>query len=172
MSGKLRTNLFNGLEQIVKKDYSLSEMTWFGLGGSVEYFIRPENTQQLADVVRICGENNIPLRVLGYGSNLLVRDEGVKGVVVKLDSEEFSRVEYQGQTLIAGAGADLSKLVRDCVRKGLGGLEALAGIPGSVGGAVRMNAGGNLGDIGSSVESVRLMDSQGKIFEKSKPELS
>jgi UDP-N-acetylmuramate dehydrogenase len=172
MSGKLRTNIFNGLEKIVEKDYSLSELTWFGLGGHAEYFIRPETTEQLAEVVRICGENNIPLHVLGYGSNLLVRDEGVKGAVIKLDSEEFSKVEYQGQTLIAGAGADLSKLVRECVRKGLGGLEALAGIPGSIGGAVRMNAGGNLGDIGSAVESVTLMDSQGKIFEKSKPELS
>jgi UDP-N-acetylmuramate dehydrogenase len=160
------------LEKIVEKNYPLSEMTWFGLGGSAEYFIRPQTIEQLAEVVRTCGENNVPLRVLGYGSNLLVRDEGVKGVVVKLEAEEFSKIEYQGQNVIVGGGADLSKLVRECVRRGLGGLEALAGIPGSIGGAIRMNAGGNFGDIGSAVESVTLMDSQGKIFEKSKPELS
>ncbi len=172
MSGKLRTNIFSGLEQIVEKDYALSELTWFGLGGKAEYFVRPTNAEQLADVVRRCGENNVPLRVLGFGSNLLVRDEGVRGVVIKLDGEEFCKVEPKENLLVACGGADLSKLVLNCVRKGLGGLESLAGIPGSIGGAVRMNAGGNFGDIGAVIESVILMDSQGKIFEKSKPELS
>lgn len=172
MSGKLRTNIFSGLEQIVEKNYPLSEMTWFGLGGKAEYFIRPQTVEQLAEVVRICGQNNMPLRVLGYGSNLLIRDEGVKGAVIKLDNDEFCKVEYKQHSLVAGAGADLSKLVLDCVRKGLSGIESLAGIPGSIGGAVRMNAGGNFGDFGSTVESVILMDSEGKIFEKAKPELS
>lgn len=172
MSGKLRTNIFSGLEQITEKNYALSDMTWFGLGGCAEYFIRPRTVEELAQIVRLCGENNVPLRVLGFGSNLLVRDEGVKGVVVKLEGDEFCKVEQRDGYLIVGAGADLGKLVLDCVRKGLGGLEALAGIPGSIGGAVRMNAGGNFGDIGSAVESVTLMDSQGKVFEKSKPELS
>ncbi|HBG25772.1 MAG: UDP-N-acetylenolpyruvoylglucosamine reductase [Planctomycetes bacterium GWF2_41_51] len=172
MSGKLRTNIFSGLEQIVEKDYSLSEKTWFGLGGKAEFFIQPQTVEQLADVVRRCSENNISLRVLGYGSNLLIRDEGVKGVVIKLDGEEFCKVEQKEHSIIAGAGADLSKLVLDCVRKGLGGIESLAGIPGSIGGAVRMNAGGNFGDFGSAVESVTLMDNEGKVFEKSKPELS
>ncbi|MCE5340234.1 MAG: UDP-N-acetylmuramate dehydrogenase [Planctomycetaceae bacterium] len=172
MSGKLRTNIFSGLEQIVEKDYALSEMTWFGLGGKAEYFVRPANAEQLAEVVRRCGEHNVPLRVLGFGSNLLVRDEGVKGVVIKLDGEEFCKVEPVDGLFVAGGGADLSKLVLNCVRKGLGGLESLAGIPGSIGGAVRMNAGGNFGDIGAVIESVVLMDNQGKIFEKSRPELA
>ena len=172
MSGKLRTNIFSGLEQIVEKDDPLSEKTWFGLGGMAEYFIQPQTVEQLADVVRRCSENNISLRVLGYGSNLLIRDEGVKGVVIKLDGEEFCKIEQKEHSIIAGAGADLSKLVLDCVRKGLGGIESLAGIPGSIGGAVRMNAGGNFGDFGSAVESVTLMDNEGKVFEKSKPELS
>ncbi len=172
MSGKLRTNIFSGLEQIVEQNYALNESTWFGLGGSAEYFIRPTNAEQLAEVVRRCGENNVPLRVLGFGSNLLIRDQGVKGVVLKLDSEEFCKVEPHDNLLVAGGGADLSKLVLNCVRKGQSGLEALAGIPGSIGGAVRMNAGGNFGDIGAAIESVVLMDNQGNIFEKSKPELS
>ncbi|OHB54384.1 MAG: UDP-N-acetylenolpyruvoylglucosamine reductase [Planctomycetes bacterium GWF2_42_9] len=172
MSGKLRTNIFNGLEQIVEKDYPLSKLTWFGLGGKAEFFIRPQTFEQLAEVVRLCGENNVPLRVLGFGSNLLIHDEGVKGAVVKLDNDVFCKLEQKDQMLEVGGGADLSSLVRDCVRKGLGGLEALAGIPGSVGGSIRMNAGGNFGDIGSAVESVILMDSHGNIFERSKPELS
>lgn len=172
MSGKLQMNIFSGLEQIVEKDYLLGENTWFGLGGKAEYFIRPQTVDQLADVVKRCTENNMPVRILGFGSNLLVRDQGVKGVVLKLDSEAFCKIEYDEFSLRAGAGADLGKLVLECVRKGLGGIEILAGIPGSVGGAVRMNAGGNFGDFGSAIESVTLMDNQGNIFEKSKPELS
>jgi UDP-N-acetylmuramate dehydrogenase len=172
MSGKLQMNIFSGLEQIVEKDYPLGENTWFGLGGKAEYFIRPQTVDQLADVVKRCTDNNMPVRVLGFGSNLLVRDQGVKGVVLKLDSEAFCKIEYDEFSLRAGAGADLGKLVLECVRKGLGGIEILAGIPGSVGGAVRMNAGGNFGDFGSAIESVTLMDNQGNVFEKSKPELS
>lgn len=172
MSGKLRMNIFNGLEKIVKKDYPLGQSTWFGLGGRAEYFIRPQTVAQLADVAKRCSENSVPMQVLGFGSNLLVRDEGVKGTVIKLDGEEFCKVKHDGLILTAGAGADLGKLVLDCVRRGLGGIEILAGIPGSIGGAVRMNAGGIFGDLGSAIESVTLMDNDGNIFEKSKPELS
>ncbi|MHC4244895.1 MAG: UDP-N-acetylmuramate dehydrogenase, partial [Planctomycetota bacterium] len=80
-------------------------------------------------------------------------------------------IEFDGEEVTAWAGAELSKLVLTCVEKGLSGIEALTGIPGSVGGAVKMNAGGNFGDFGSSVETVTLMDSDGNVFEKSKPEL-
>jgi UDP-N-acetylmuramate dehydrogenase len=122
-------------------------------------------------VAKRCNENGVAIRVMGFGSNLLVGDKGVRGAVIKLDSESFSQIQFEGELLTAGAGADLSKLVLTCVQKGLSGIEALTGIPGSIGGAVRMNAGGNFGDIGSSVEKVTLMDSNGSIFEKSKPEL-
>jgi UDP-N-acetylmuramate dehydrogenase len=109
--------------------------------------------------------------VLGFGSNLLVSDDGVRGAVIKLQGEEFGRTQFEGPKVTAWAGAELSKLVLDCVEKGLSGVEGLTGIPGSLGGAVRMNAGGSFGDIGSAVESVTLMDSQGTVFEKKKPEL-
>jgi UDP-N-acetylmuramate dehydrogenase len=165
-------NIFVGLEKIVEKNYPLGKSTWFGLGGSADYFIQPQNTDQLVDVAKRCGENSIAVKVLGFGSNLLVQDKGVKGAVVKLSGSEFAKVEFNGDILTAGAGADLNKIVLDCVRKGLGGVETLAGIPGSVGGAVRMNAGGHFGDFGSAVEAVTLMGSEGNIFEKAKPELS
>lgn len=163
--------IFNGLESIVKKNASLKELTWYALGGNAEYLVRPQNIDQLQDVVHRCTQAQIPMRVLGFGSNLLVSDEGVKGVVLKLDSDAFTQTTFEGATLKAGAGANLNKLVMDSVRKGLSGLESLTGIPGSVGGAVRMNAGGNLGDIGSCTQSVKVMDTQGSIFEKEKPEL-
>jgi len=164
-------SVFSGLESIVERDHPLAPHTWYRLGGPADYFLRPRTVEELQEVVQRCRENHIPLHVMGFGSNLLVSDEGVRGAVVKLEGEYFSRTEFEGEQVVAWAGAELSKLVLDCVEKGLSGLEVLTGIPGSVGGAVKMNAGGQFGDIGAAVESVSLMDSQGTLFEKSKPEL-
>jgi UDP-N-acetylmuramate dehydrogenase len=165
-------NIFGGLEKIIEKDYPLGRQTWYGLGGAADYFIKAQTIEQLREVVSRCSKNGIPYKVIGFGSNLLISDEGVRGAVIKLEGEEFCQAEYNGTEITAGAGMELSKLVLTCVQKGLSGLEALIGIPGSVGGAVRMNAGGNFGDIGAVVESVTLMDRDGNILEKSKPELS
>jgi len=164
-------SIFSGLENIVRENCPLANFTWYGLGGNADFLICPQNTEQLKAVVLRCRENKVPLRVLGFGSNLLVSDEGVRGAVLKLDSNEFCNFEFSGNTLVAGAGVNLNKMVLDSVRKGLSGLEALTGIPGSVGGAVRMNAGGSFGDIGSSIQSITVMDKLGNIFEKEKPEL-
>jgi UDP-N-acetylmuramate dehydrogenase len=164
-------SIFSGLEEIVKTDYPLAKRTWYGLGGPADYFISPKTTEQLKEVVKRCNENEIRIYVMGFGSNLLVGDDGLRAAVIKLEAEQFAQIKYDDQEVTAGAGAELSKLVLTCVEKGLSGIEALTGIPGSVGGAVNMNAGGNFGDVGASVESVTLMDSAGKVFEKSKPEL-
>ena len=162
---------FSGLENIVRTDYPLAKDTWYRLGGPADYFIRPENIDQLKEVVSRCNDNSIPIYVMGFGSNLLVSDQGVRGAVIKLEADQFTHTEFEGEHVTAGAGADMRKLVRTCVEEGLSGLEALTGIPSSVGGAVKMNAGGRFGDVGSVVESVRLMDTNGQVFEKSKPEL-
>ena len=112
------------------------------------------------------------MRVLGHGSNILVSDEGITGAVIKLQGDEFTNIEFDGEVVSASAGANLNSLVIECVREGIGGLEALTGIPGSIGGAIKMNAGGTFGDIGTCTESVTLMDNHGDVFEKSKPELA
>jgi UDP-N-acetylmuramate dehydrogenase len=164
-------NIFSGLEKIVETNYLLAKDTWYGLGGPADYFIKPETVEQLKKVTRRCNENNIPIYVLGFGSNLLISDDGLRAAVIKLDAEKFAQTQFEGELLTAWAGAKLSELVLTCVKKGLSGMEALTGIPGSIGGAVKMNAGGNFGDIGTAIEAVTLMDSQGNIFEKSKPEL-
>ncbi len=164
-------NIFSGLERIVEADYPLAKQSWYGLGGPADYFIRPETVEQLKEVVQRCNENKVRIYVLGFGSNLLISDEGVRGAVVKLEAEEFAETQFDGEQVTTWAGAELGKLVLTCVEKGLSGIEALTGIPGSVGGAVKMNAGGNFGDIGAAVETVTLMDRGGDIFEKSKPEL-
>ncbi len=165
-------SIFSGLDEIVEADYVLSRHTWYGLGGPADYFIRPKSTEQLSEVVTRCRDNGIKLVVIGFGSNLLISDQGVRGAVVKLESDFFGRTEFENDLVTAWAGADLKTLVLTSVKKGLAGIEMLTGIPGSVGGAVRMNAGGSFGDIGSVVESVLLMDAKGQVFEKSKPELS
>jgi len=164
-------NIFRGLKEIVETDYPLAKRTWYGLGGLADYFIRPKTVEQLKEVVRRCGENNIRIYVMGFGSNLLISDDGLRAAVIKLEAEQFTQIEFNGEEVTAWAGAELSKLVLTCVKKGLSGIEALTGIPGSVGGAVKMNAGGNFGDFGAVVETVTLMDSEGNVFEKSKPEL-
>jgi UDP-N-acetylmuramate dehydrogenase len=164
-------SIFSGLEQIVETDYPLAKRTWYGLGGPADYFIRPKTTDQLREVIKRCNENSIRIYVMGFGSNLLIGDDGLRAAVIRLEAEQFAQIKYHAQEVTAWAGAELSKLVLKCVEKGLSGIEALTGIPGSVGGAVKMNAGGNFGDFGAAVESVTLMDSAGNIFEKSKPEL-
>ena len=164
-------NIFSGLEEIVETDYPLAKQTWYGLGGPADYFIRPKTTEQLKEAVLRCNENRIGIHVMGFGSNLLISDDGLRTAVIKLGVEQFAQIDFNGREVIAWAGAELSKLVLECVHKGLSGLEALTGIPGSIGGSVKMNAGGNFGDFGAAIESVTLMDGEGSIFEKSKPEL-
>jgi len=164
-------NIFSGLGKIVETNYPLAKCTWYGLGGQADYFIKPETVEQLKEVVQRCNENNIPIYVMGFGSNLLISDKGLRAAVIKLETDQFTQTQFDGEQLTAWAGAELSKLVLTCVQKGLSGIEALTGIPGSVGGAVKMNAGGAFGDIGAAIETVTLMDNQGSVFEKSKPEL-
>ncbi len=164
--------LFAGLEQIVKTAEPLAPYTWFKIGGPAQYFIEPTSVQQLVDVLKCCRENEIPVHVLGAGANLLVDDSGVSGAVIKITGEAFSDVIFTTDGVKAGAAADLSRLVLRCVREGRSGMECLTGIPGSIGGALKMNAGGAFGDIGSIVESVRLMDADGVIFTRMRGELT
>jgi len=163
--------LFAGLEPIVRTDVPLAPFTWRGIGGPAQYFVEPVSVEQLAEVMRRCRENEVPVRVLGGGANLLVDDSGVRGAVIHLKGEEFTSVRFTDEGVRAGAAADLGRLVLRCVREGMSGLECLTGIPGTIGGAVRMNAGGAFGDIGSVVESVHLMDSDGVTFHRMRGEL-
>jgi UDP-N-acetylmuramate dehydrogenase len=163
--------LFDGLDAIVRTEVPLAPYTWLRVGGPAQYFVQPATAEQLAEVLRRCRENEVPVRILGGGANLLVDDSGVRGAVVHLSADEFKQVSFQDNMVKAGAGADLSKLVLRTVREGLAGMECLTGIPGSIGGAVRMNAGGNFGDIGNVVESVTLMDVDGVTYARLRGEL-
>ncbi len=118
-----------------------------------------------------CAENEIRSYVLGLGANLLVGDQGVDGAVFRLDQEHFRKVRFEGAKLEAGAGVDMQKLIVRSVRHGLSGIECLAGIPGTIGGGIRMNAGGKFGDIGAVVTRVTVADAEGTLFERTKDDL-
>jgi UDP-N-acetylmuramate dehydrogenase len=164
--------LFAGLEEIVKYDEPLAAHTWFRIGGPAKFFIEPRNVDELAEVARRCRENEIPVCVLGGGANLLVDDAGVKGAVVRLSQGQFAEVSLIEGGVRAGAGVDMGKLVLRCVRDGLSGLECQTGIPGTVGGCVKMNAGGAFGDIGNVVEAVTVMSETGEVFTRHRTELA
>ena len=147
-------------------------LTWLKVGGPAQKFIEPRTPEELQAVIRCCFEESIPVHVLGGGSNLLVRDEGVSGVVIRLAGEPFEFVRTEGNIVRAGSGALLSHVVNESVAAGLAGLETLVGIPGTVGGALRGNAGGRSGDIGSVTTSVTVITGKGEKFVRTGEELS
>ena len=166
-------NLFDDLPSpVCRGNVPLGPLTWFKLGGPAEYLIEPRTMTQLAEVVRRCHETATPIRVLGMGANVLVPDEGVPGVVLRLQNGEFAETTFDGELLVAGAGVDLTKLVRAASWKGLAGLEQLAGIPGTVGGGVCMNCGGKYGDISTAVDRVRSLRANGEERERPRDELN
>ena len=152
-------------------DYPLARHTWYRVGGPAEAFARPRNHDELARLLRRCDDEDVPVRTLGLGANVLVADEGVPGVVVRLDERAWQAVEIDGDRVTVGGGCDVQKLTLRAAREGLAGLECMAGIPGTVGGCVRMNAGGRFGDFGSRVLSVKLMDGAGRTFERAADDL-
>lgn len=152
-------------------DVPLAPLTWYGVGGNAQCFARPTDESQLSQLMQQCAVLDIPVRILGSGANLLVSDAGVDGIVVRLEHPNFSQLKVEGTTVTVGAGYDLAKLVLDTAKAGLAGLEVLAGIPASVGGAVRMNAGGKFGEIGPVVRKVRVMDKTGEIYERYRDDL-
>jgi UDP-N-acetylmuramate dehydrogenase len=166
MLGSSSSSLFSDLDVEVKPDAPIGAMTWYGIGGRADLLVRPRRIDALATLIRRCWRSGVPLRVFGRGANLLVADEGVGGIVVRLDQPAFLRTRYRTsgdvQLLLAGAGADLAKTLMDAARRGLEGLSHLAGIPATIGGAVRMNAGGAYGCIGDAVQSVTCLDRHGE----------
>jgi len=163
--------VFKGLDDIVQRDFPLGKATTFGVGGSAAYFARPRTEDQLREVLVRAEKAGLAIRAMGRGSNLLVRDEGVPGVVVQLDPAGFGRITVEEDLLRAGAAAPLPKVVAEAARAGLAGIECLVGIPGSIGGAVCMNAGGARGDIGQTVERVKVMDARGQTFHRERDDL-
>ena len=140
-------------------DAPLKDMTWFRVGGPADVLFRPADETDLQIFLK-CLPMDIPVTLLGVGSNLLVRDGGVRGVVIRL-GKPFSLVLAEGDRIIAGAGASDVNVAMAAYRAGLSGLEFMRGIPGTVGGALRMNAGAYGREIADVLESARAIDRRG-----------
>lgn len=148
-------------ETLVRHVEPLAKRTTLRVGGPADVYVEPASEEDLAVVLRFCAGQALPFFVLGRGSNLLVCDGGFRGVVICLAHPHFSRIEKRGACLRCGAGARLKNVAAEAKRHALAGFEFLEGIPGSIGGALRMNAGAMGGAIFDVVESVRLMDFSG-----------
>ncbi len=157
--------------EIVKPNEPLAPYTYFKLGGPAETLVQPRSREELAAVVRRCRQEHIPLRVLGGGCNLLVREEGVRGAVLRLSEPAFTAIRVEGKKVHAGTGAPLSALISQAARHNLAGFESLVGIPGTVGGGLRVNAGDRSGEIGQYVRRVEVMDENGEIEARERDEL-
>lgn len=166
-------NWLRFLKAKVKFKEPLKKHTSFKVGGACDYFIEPKDIYDLKLLIKSLKRNKIPFRVLGLGSNTLVCDKGVKGAVIHLGNPCFKKIFVKNNFIDAGAGSHLNKLIKAAVKHGLAGLEFLSGIPGTVGGALIMNAGraGELPGFGSLVETVTTIDYCGNIRTLKKKDL-
>lgn len=168
-------NLLNELYRIVgednvKLDEPMSKHTTFRIGGPASYFVTPMDTEELYQVVVLCKAERVPFFLLGHGSNILVSDKGIGGVVIQL-YKNYAKFSIEGNLVKAEAGIMLNKLGQEIRDAGLTGFEFAAGIPGTLGGAVMMNAGAYGGEMKDIVESVSLMDYDGNLIKKSGEEM-
>lgn len=146
----------------VSTDEPMAKHTTFRIGGPADALVTPHNNDELKRVIRFAAEEGLPAMVIGRGSNLLVRDGGIRGMVIKM-SGGFVEVKAEGSRLTAGAGVQLVTLARKAAALELTGLEFASGIPGSLGGALVMNAGAYDGEMKDVVEWVDVMDSGGRV---------
>ena len=149
--------LFNKLNCVVRYEEPLKNHTTFKIGGNCIALVEPKEVSDIVETIKICRENNIKFFVIGNGSNLLVPDEGYNGVIIKLKSE-FSTIKVEGEYLIVNSGAKLSEVYTVAFENSLTGFEFASGIPGTIGGAIFMNAGAYGGEMKDIVESVEVLD--------------
>lgn len=149
--------LFSKLNCIVRYDEPLKNHTTFKIGGNCIALIEPREVSDIVETIKICRENSIKFFVIGNGSNLLVPDEGYNGVIIKLKAE-FSTIQVEGEYLIVNSGARLSEVYTVAYENSLTGFEFASGIPGTIGGAIYMNAGAYGGEMKDIVESVQVLD--------------
>jgi len=150
---------------VIEQNVSLAKLTTLGAGGSADLYSEPQSQADLSALVGACRERGLPVTVLGLGSNFLVLDSGVRGLTVRLSAEVFAGIEVDGTRLNCGAGARMKKVAAEAKRCRLSGMEFLEGIPGSIGGGLRMNAGAMGSELFDVVETVRFMDPAGEVFE-------
>lgn len=157
-------------ENQIEFNANMSEHIYFKVGGPADVLLVPNTKEQLVKTIKVCKENNIPYYVIGNGSNLLVKDGGMRGVVIKLT--EINKISSSNGKITAETGALLKDVSKEALDNNLTGLEFACGIPGSIGGAVFMNAGAYNGEIKDVIESAEVLTQDGEIVTYNKEELN
>ncbi|MCI8445254.1 MAG: UDP-N-acetylmuramate dehydrogenase [Bacilli bacterium] len=153
----------------IVKDIMMRDYTTYKTGGSVLGMVTPKNIDELISILEYAKRHKLRYKVLGSGSNVIFNDAGYQGIIIKMD--EFNQLEIFGREMIVGAGYSLMRLAMKACLSGLAGLEFAAGIPGTVGGAVFMNAGAYLSDMGYIVKSVKVLTPDYEVIELSNAEM-
>lgn len=173
----MNQEIFEKLVQIVGKENvlvneSMKKHTTFRIGGEADFFVTPCNTNEIGQIIGKCRNMQIPYYVIGNGSNLLVSDSGYRGVIVQI-YDKLNRIEWKENGAVVMAGCLLSKFGNEAAKRGLSGFEFGTGIPGTMGGAVAMNAGAYGGEIADCIVRAKMMDTDGNIrwYEKEELEL-
>jgi UDP-N-acetylmuramate dehydrogenase len=165
-------SLADEFPDITRRNEPLAPYTHLKIGGPAEFLIQPRTTDELRAVLAACQHQKVPVRMLGAGHNLLVRDDPVPGAVVRLNAPGFSMIEWDGRRITAGGGGLLFDLIAFSVRQGLTGLETLVGLRGTVGGSVRCNVGDKAGEIAQSVRQVTVLTDAGRVQVRAREELT
>ncbi|MDY5437371.1 UDP-N-acetylmuramate dehydrogenase [Peptostreptococcus porci] len=170
-----KNELYGMLKDIIDEnsifiDESMKKHISFKVGGPADVLVRPKTEDEIKDIFSFLNDNNIPFLVKGNGSNILIKDGGFRGVVIEI-ADNFSSFEIVGDDMIIQTGALLSSIGRAAMENNLTGFEFASGIPGTLGGALAMNAGAYGGEMKNIVKSVRLMDEKGKIVEFTNEEM-
>lgn len=153
-----------------EKCVSMKEHTYFKIGGPADIVAYPNNIEQVQELIKFCNKNNIEFFVLGNGTNLLVRDKGIRGLVIKID-DNLNDIKVDGNRIIAQAGAKVSRVSKEALKHSLTGLEGASGIPGSIGGGVTMNAGAYGTELKDVITNVKCVDEYGNIKNYNKDEM-
>ena len=161
---KLKLGEFLRAEQFIF-NAPMNEHTTFKIGGAADVLIFPSNAEEVAQIFRLSKEFNLPCTVLGNGSNVLVKDKGIRGIVVKFTEKFFGGIRCEGQRVFACAGAKLQDVSTCAADNGLTGMEFACGIPGTIGGAIFMNAGAYDGEMKNVIASVKAVNRNGEFIE-------
>ena len=159
------------LDDIIQREQPLAPFTHLQLGGPAEFLVTPRSREELAKVIVAFASEKIPLRVLGIGTNLLVRDEGIRGAVIRLTAPCFTEIKVDGKRLKTGGGATLSTVIAEASLHGLAGFETLVGIAATIGGALRCNAGDRAGEMADHVKRIEVMDERGQVLTRERSEM-
>jgi UDP-N-acetylmuramate dehydrogenase len=157
---------------ITQRNQPLAPFTHLKIGGPAEYLIQPRTVDELNAVLAACKRDGVRVRMLGGGYNLLVPDDPIGGAVIRLVAPAFTFLKRDGKRVSAGGGGQLFDLIAFAVRNGLGGLETLVGLRGTVGGSVRCNVGDKTGEIGQTVRAVTVLTDAGQVQTRTRDELT